>query len=63
MVKSTDMDMYEGGDWPNTDIHEGRIGVAKLTLMGIYEGWSRRAITQMALFLRLLLRLVPYSAV
>ena len=42
MVKSTDMDMYEGGDWPNTDIHEGRIGVAKLTLMRIYEGWRRR---------------------
>ena len=30
------------GDWPNTDIHEGRIGVAKLTLMRIYEGWIRR---------------------
>ena len=43
MVKSTCMDMYEGGDWLNTDIHEGRIGVAKLTLMGIYEGWKGRA--------------------
>ena len=42
MVKSTCMDMYEGGDWLNTDIHEGRIGVAKLTLMRIYEGWRRR---------------------
>ena len=43
MEKSTYMDVYEGGDWPNTDIHEGRIGVAKLTLMGIYEGWRSRA--------------------
>ena len=42
MVKSTCMDVYEGGDWLNTDIHEGRIGVAKLTLMRIYEGWRRR---------------------
>ena len=42
MVKSTAMDVYEGGDGLNTDIHEGRIGVAKLTLMRIYEGWRRR---------------------
>ena len=37
------MDMYEGGDGQITDIHEGRFRVAKLTLMGIYEGGSRRA--------------------
>ena len=43
MEKSTDMDMYGGGDGWITDIHEGRIGVAKLTLMRIYEGWRSRA--------------------
>ena len=43
MEKSTCMDMYAGGDGRITDIHEGRIGVAKLTLMGIYEGWRSRA--------------------
>ena len=43
MVKSTDMDMYEGGDGLITDIHVGRIRVAKLTLMEIYEGGRRRA--------------------
>ena len=37
------MDMYEGGDGRITDIHEGRIRVAKLTLMEIYEGGRRRA--------------------
>ena len=42
MEKSTCMDVYEGGDWLNTDIHEGRIGLAKLTLMRIYEGRRRR---------------------
>ena len=43
MEKSTCMDMYEGGDGRITDIHEGRIRVAKLTLMEIYEGWRSRA--------------------
>ena len=43
MVKSTDMDMYEGGDGLITDIHVGRIRVAKLTLMEIYEGQRSRA--------------------
>ena len=37
------MDMYEGGDGRITDIHEGRIRVAKLTLMEIYEGGRKRA--------------------
>ena len=37
------MDMYEGGDGQITDIHEGRIWVAKLILLGIYEGWRSRA--------------------
>ena len=37
------MDMYEGGDGRITDIHEGRIQVAKLSLMEIYEGGRRRA--------------------
>lgn len=43
MEKSTAMALYEGGDWRITDIHVGRIRVAKLTLMGIYEGWKGRA--------------------
>ena len=42
-MKSTDIDMYGGGDGQNTDIHEGRFWVAKLTLMRIYEGGRRRA--------------------
>ena len=50
MVKSTCIDMYEGGDWLNTDIHEGRIGVAKLTLMRIYEGWRSRAYSDGLIF-------------
>ena len=37
------MDVYEGGDGQITDIHEGRIWVAKLTLMRIYEGGRRMA--------------------
>ena len=43
MEKSTCMDMYEGGDGRNTDIHEGRSRVAKLTLMETYEGRRSRA--------------------
>ena len=62
MEKSTCMDMYEGGDGLITDIHVGRIRVAKLTLMEIYEGGRRRAYLTGDI-LRLLLRLLPYSAV
>ena len=43
MEKCTCMDMYEGGDGLITDIHVGRIRVAKLTLMEIHEGGRRRA--------------------
>ena len=62
MEKSTDMDMYEGGVGLITDIHEGRIRVAKLTLMEIYEGGRRRDYLT-GVILRLLLRLLQYSAV